>query len=47
MSDATCAAIVADGGKVHMPPTDIPQVGRFAVLLDPQQACVAFITAAG
>ncbi len=26
------------GGKVAMPPTDIPNIGRFAVLIDPQGA---------
>ena len=45
--DATAAQVPALGGRLIVPPTDIPQVGRFAVLLDPQQACVAFITAAG
>jgi predicted enzyme related to lactoylglutathione lyase len=35
--DATCAAIEASGGKVHVPPTDIPP-GRFAVVADPQGA---------
>ena len=34
--DSTTAAVVADGGKVHQPPTDIPGTGRFAVLADPQ-----------
>ena len=35
--DATVAAIGADGGSVHMPPTDLP-VGRIAMLADPQGA---------
>lgn len=35
--DATIAAITADGGAVHMPPTDLP-VGRIAMLSDPQGA---------
>jgi predicted enzyme related to lactoylglutathione lyase len=26
------------GGKVHMPPTDIPNIGRFAAVADPQGA---------
>jgi predicted enzyme related to lactoylglutathione lyase len=34
--DATAADIVRDGGAEHMPPTDIPSVGRFAMLSDPQ-----------
>src|SRR5262245_18656311 len=32
------------GAKIMMPPMDIPQVGRFAVLQDPQGACFAVIT---
>ena len=34
--DATVADIVRAGGAQHMPPTDIPGVGRFAMLTDPQ-----------
>jgi predicted enzyme related to lactoylglutathione lyase len=34
--DASVAAIVADGGRVHMPATDIPDVGRIAMVTDPQ-----------
>ncbi|MCO6415398.1 VOC family protein [Siccirubricoccus sp. KC 17139] len=34
--DAAAAAILAAGGAQHMPPTDIPGVGRFAFLADPQ-----------
>lgn len=34
--DATAADIVKDGGVQHMPPSDIPGVGRFAMLADPQ-----------
>ena len=36
--DATAAAIAEAGGAVHMPPTDLPGVGRMAVLTDPQGA---------
>ena len=32
------------GGKICVPPTDIPEVGRFAILLDPQGAVIAAIT---
>jgi predicted enzyme related to lactoylglutathione lyase len=32
------------GGKVLVPPMDIPQVGRFALLKDPQGAAFAIIT---
>lgn len=34
--DDEVAAVVADGGQVVKPVTDIPGVGRFAVVLDPQ-----------
>lgn len=36
--DASVAKIVAAGGVQHVPPTDIPGVGRFAMLADPQGA---------
>jgi len=36
--DATTALVKKLGGKVHKEPTDIPTVGRFAVLADPQGA---------
>lgn len=36
--DATVADAVARGGQVHLPPRDIPDVGRFAMLADPQGA---------
>ncbi|MGQ0657890.1 MAG: VOC family protein [Chromatiales bacterium] len=32
------------GGKVLVPPRDIPQVGRFCVLQDPQGATINAIT---
>jgi uncharacterized protein len=34
--DAAAAGVVEAGGAQHMPPTDIPGVGRFAMLADPQ-----------
>jgi len=34
--DATAAAVKAAGGAVIVPPTDIPNVGRFAMISDPQ-----------
>ncbi len=34
--DAMAAAVVRAGGTQHMPPADIPGVGRFALLADPQ-----------
>jgi predicted enzyme related to lactoylglutathione lyase len=36
-----CSAL---GGKVMMPPTDIPTVGRFAVIQDGQGATLNIIT---
>jgi predicted enzyme related to lactoylglutathione lyase len=36
--DAFTAKLTAAGGKVHRPPSDIPEVGRFAVVADPQGA---------
>jgi len=34
--DAAAARIKDAGGSVHVPPTDIPDVGRFAFVADPQ-----------
>jgi len=42
--DATAARAEELGGKIHMPPTDIPNVGRFCVLQDPQGAFFSAIT---
>jgi uncharacterized protein len=42
--DATCAQAQALGAKVHKAATDIPNVGRFAVLADPQGATFAVFT---
>ncbi|WP_029073939.1 VOC family protein [Kaistia adipata] len=39
--DAATAKVASLGGATHVPPTDIPDVGRFAVVSDPQKA--AFI----
>lgn len=36
--DRALDAIVADGGKVQMPATDLPNVGRIAMVSDPQGA---------
>jgi predicted enzyme related to lactoylglutathione lyase len=43
--DACVARVRAAGGPVHHPPEDIPGVGRFAVVADPQGA--AFIVFRG
>jgi len=39
--DATAARIEELGGAVHVPPTDIPNVSRFSVAVDPQMATFA------
>lgn len=36
--DAAAARVLAAGGKIHRPASDIPEVGRFAVVADPQGA---------
>jgi hypothetical protein len=42
--DATAKKAEQLGAKSLVPPTDIPEVGRFAVLQDPQGAAFAIIT---
>jgi predicted enzyme related to lactoylglutathione lyase len=42
--DATCAQAQALGARVCKAPSDIPNVGRFAVLADPQGATFAVFT---
>ena len=34
--DATAGRVTKAGGRIHVPPTDIPNVGRFAMVADPQ-----------
>ncbi len=41
--DATAAKATALGGTAMVPPMDIPGVGRFAVLADPQGAILAIV----
>lgn len=36
--DATAAKIPQLGGKIFLPPTDIPDTGRFAIVIDPYGA---------
>ena len=36
--DAAADRVKRLGGSVHVPPTDIPNVGRFSVVADPQKA---------
>ncbi len=42
--DAMPARVEALGGKVLLPPQDIPEVGRFMVMQDPQGAVLMLIT---
>jgi uncharacterized protein len=42
--DAAVACIKRLGGAVHVPPTDIPNISRFAVFADPQTATLALLT---
>jgi predicted enzyme related to lactoylglutathione lyase len=44
--DATAAKVTATGGTVHVPPMDIPNVGRFSVVADPQGASFALFKSA-
>lgn len=44
--DGTCERMPALGGTVCVPPTDIPGIGRFAVVEDPTGAIVSPFTAA-
>jgi uncharacterized protein len=39
--DATAERIKRLGGVIHLPPTDIPNISRFAVVADPQMATFA------
>lgn len=45
--DASVAAIGTAGGTVHMPPADIPGIGRFAMVADPQGASFYVMTPIG
>ncbi len=42
--DATAAKVEGLGGKIIMPPQDIPEVGRFTIIQDPQGAIISAIT---
>ena len=42
--DASAGRFAAAGGAVHKAPADIPEVGRIAVVADPQGAVIALIT---
>jgi len=45
--DAKARQVWELGGKVCVPPTDIPAVGRFCVVNDPTGATIALITLSG
>ncbi len=45
--DATAAAARRLGAQVIVEPTDIPDVGRVATLLDRQGVCIAFVKPVG
>jgi predicted enzyme related to lactoylglutathione lyase len=42
--DASTIKVQELGGKIMVPPTDIPRVGRFSVISDPQGAVLSLIT---
>ena len=42
--DATAAMVAELGGKILRPPADVPDVGRFCVLQDPQGGVICAIT---
>jgi predicted enzyme related to lactoylglutathione lyase len=42
--DETLAKCIALGGKVLVPPMDVPTVGRMAVIQDPQGATLSVMT---
>src|SRR5438270_8311104 len=44
--DATTAKVTAGGGKVYVQPRDIPNVGRFAIVADPDGAAIAVLKSA-
>jgi uncharacterized protein len=45
--DGLAARVAALGGKVCVPPTDIPNVGRFSVINDPAGATFSIIKLTG
>jgi uncharacterized protein len=42
--DACAAKVAPAGGKLAQPPFDIPGIGRFCVVIDPQGAALALMT---
>ncbi len=45
--DASVAKIIGAGGQIRMPATEIPNVGRFALVTDPQGAAFYVMTPSG
>src|SRR5262249_31495549 len=45
--DATVAAVKSRDGRIYVEPMDIPKVGRFAVIADPQGATMSVFTPGG
>jgi len=45
--DESAKQVESLGGRVLTPPMDIPEVGRFAVISDPQGAAIAIFTPSG
>lgn len=46
-ADATAARAAELGATITVPPTDVPTVGRFCSIMDPQGAALAFIAFPG
>ena len=44
--DAAAAKVTASGGTVHVPPTDIPNIGRFSIVADPYGASLGLFKSA-
>ena len=42
--DAAARRVAELGGRVNVPPMDIPDVGRFCVIADPQGAALSLVT---
>ena len=42
--DAGAEKVKSLGGQIYVPPTDIPEVGRFSTIADPQGAAFSIIT---
>ncbi|MDQ3817242.1 MAG: VOC family protein [Acidobacteriota bacterium] len=45
--DAKAKQVTELGGKVRVPPTEVPNVGRFCMITDPTGATISLITLTG